>query len=295
MTLPDTPRGALRRQRTKKRRITFAAALAVAVLIAVAVVVLLPGSKLPVPKASLPETAASHGTSPVPTTTVPGAGLAALRTPTATDPLRVLEIGDSLGEDLGFQMQDDLPATGVATIAMDSRGDTGLANLDYYDWPTALQTDIEQSHPEIVVIFLGANDGQGFDVNGVPADFGTPTWISAYTQRVDELLAECHHAGARVVWVGMPPMEDTALNSEMQQIDSIFAAQVARYPGAIYVPSATVLAPAGTFTSDLTNSDGLTEEIRTPDGVHLTASGAELVSQEVIAAIDSEWHLTLKT
>ncbi len=44
----------------------------------------------------------------------------------------------------------------------------------------------------------------------------------------------------------------------------------------------------------VTTSSGETEVIRTPDGVHLTTPGAELLAQAVIAGIDARWHLTLK-
>ena len=222
------------------------------------------------------------------------AGLPALKAPGAADPLRVLEVGDSLGEDLGFQMQNDLGATGVVTFTMDSQGDTGLANEGYYDWPTELQADIASSHPEIVVIFLGANDGQGFLVNGEAVDFGSPSWVTAYTSRVDQMLQECHNSGARVLWVGMPPMQDSDLNSEMRQIDGIYERQVAKFTGAVYMSSTPILAPGGEFRFDITTSSGETETIRTPDGTHLTAAGAELLSQAVIAQIDSRWHLSLE-
>ena len=277
---------------------------ALVILVAVAVVVLLPKSSK---NAGSSSTSSTTGPSTKPggsvtgsqqssttTTTDPDAGLPALATPTASDPLRVLDIGDSLGEDLGFQLETDLPATDVATVTMDSKGDTGLANEGYYDWPQNLETDLGTSHAQIVVIFLGANDGQGFDVNGEPAAFGTGPWIATYTQRVDQMLQESHSAGARVVWVGMPPMQDQALNSEMQQIDSIFEQQTAKYPGTVYLPSGPVLAPGGQFTFQLETQKG-EQTIRTPDGVHLTSAGAELLSQAVISAIDARWHLSLKS
>jgi uncharacterized protein len=302
--IPEQTRAALRYQRGRRRRIVILVVLGLAVLIAVAVVVLLPkntksnaasttttGSS---DRSSNPTAGDSTTTPKSTTTTDPDAGLPALPQPTASDPLRVLEIGDSLGEDLGFQLSTDLPATGVATVAADAVGDTGLANEGYYDWPEHLEQDIAASHPQIVVIFLGANDGQGFDVNGAPADFGTPAWIAAYTQRVDQLLEESNQAGARVVWVGMPPMQDPGLNSEMQQIDAIFQEQTEKFHGTLYLPSATALAPSGQFTFQLTTSNGDQEVIRTPDGVHLTSPGAELLSQAVIHAIDTRWNLSLK-
>jgi hypothetical protein len=301
--IPEQTRAALRFQRQRRRRTVLLAGFVLAILIAIAIVVLLPKSNKTNNAAtkSTSSDGASNSigsTTPTPkptTTTNPDAGLPTLAQPTASDPLRVLEIGDSLGEDLGFQLNVQLPATGVATVAADAVGDTGLSNENYYDWPVHLQQDIATSHPQIVVIFLGGNDGQGFDVNGVPADFGTAAWIAAYTQRVDQMLEESNQAGARVVWVGMPPMQDPALNSEMQQIDAIFEQQTEKFHGTFYLPSAPVLAPNGQFTFQLTTSNGQTEVIRTPDGVHLTSPGAQLLSQAVIQAIDTRWHLSLKS
>lgn len=308
MESPNPSRQALRIQRRKRRRVVFTGVLGLAVVVAVAVVILLPHNKSSNNPPSTKSTSSAGGTATTSgghdttdgtskgttTTTDPNGTLGPIATPTASDPLRVLEIGDSLGEDLGFQMQNDLTATGLATLAMDSQGDTGLANEGYYDWPTELESDLSSSRPEIVVIFLGANDGQGFDVNGEPVDFGTNAWITAYTSRVDQMITESLTAGARVLWVGMPPMENSSLNAEIQQIDSIFENQVAKYGGAFYMSSAPVLAPGGQFTSTLTSSTGETETIRTPDGVHLTSPGAELLSQSVIKTIDSHWHLNLK-
>lgn len=305
MIPPDHPRSAVRHKMRRRRRLVLLFGVGLAVLVAVAVVVLLPKNKQneagPGPQTKATESTSSHtktsthSSNPSTTTTQnPDAGLPPLATPTAANPLRVLEVGDSLGEDLGFQLQADLPATGVATVAMDSQGDTGLANVDYYDWMAHLETDIEASHPQIVVIFLGANDGQGFDVNGVAQQFGTPGWISAYTERVYTMIQECNRAGARVVWVGMPPMQDPALNAEMQQLDGIYWKETQLFHGTMYLPSATVLAPNGEFTFSLPNSAGESVVIRTPDGVHLTSPGAELLSQYVIKAIDARWKLSLK-
>jgi hypothetical protein len=303
MIPPDHPRSVVRRRMRRRRRMVLLFGVGLAILVAVAVVVLLPKGNKGLAGANHPKTNPTSGsssttkttTAPTTTTTTnPDAGLPPLPTPTAASPLRVLEIGDSLGEDLGFQMQVDLPATHVATLAMDSVGDTGLSNTGYYDWTAHLETDIQESHPQIVVIFLGANDGQGFDVNGVAQQFGSPAWISAYTARVDTMLQECNQAGARVAWVGMPPMQDASLNAEIQLIDGIFWRQTLKFHGVMYVPSATVLAPRGVFTFSLPNSTGEEVVIRTPDGVHLTSPGAELLSRYVINLINARWHLALQ-
>ena len=137
--------------------------------------------------------------------------------PTTATPLRVLEIGDSLGIDLGYQLQSQLDATGMARTTVASVGDSGLSNVTYLDWPAHLAGLLTTDRPQIVVVFIGANDDQGLTVNGVAAAPGTPGWVEGYAGRVDEVLREATSAGARVVWIGMPPMANPSLDAAMQR------------------------------------------------------------------------------
>jgi hypothetical protein len=112
----------------------------VVVVVVVAVVSIPPGHRRPSDAA----TVVGHVQAPrakdmVTTTTTEGPAFAPLR-PTTASPLRVLEIGDSLGIDLGDQLQSQFDATGLVTTTVAALGDTGLANLSYYDWPAQLVT-----------------------------------------------------------------------------------------------------------------------------------------------------------
>src|ERR1700722_2945626 len=80
--------------------------------------------------------------------------------PTTVTPLRVLEIGDSLGIDLGDQLEAQLDATGLVRTSVASVGDSGLTNVTYLDWPTHLASLLADDHPQLVVVFIGANDDQ---------------------------------------------------------------------------------------------------------------------------------------
>jgi uncharacterized protein len=213
---------------------------------------------------------------------------------TTTTPLKVLEIGDSLGIDLGDQLRSQLDATGIVTTTMASLGDSGLANVAFYNWPAELAELLAADHPQLVVVFLGANDDQGLDVDGEAAEPGTVDWDNAYAQRVDEILSESTEAGARVVWVGMPPMEDPDLDAAMAVENAIFEHQTDAFGGTLYVSSTPVLGSAdGGYEASETDASGQSVELRTPDGVHLTPDGAGLLAGAVIDAIDSRWHLSL--
>ena len=214
--------------------------------------------------------------------------------PTAADPLRVLTVGDSLGVDFGGPFAEDLAATGVVAAEVDAQVDTGLARPDYFDWPAELQADVAKYHPQAVVVFLGANDPQNMVVGGQALTFGTPAWDQAYAERVGQFMSEATAAGARVMWVGMPPMADPGRNAAMARVDDLYQQQAAVHPGVTYLSSWTVLGDAqGNFAEYLPAASGAPVDVREPDGTHISPAGAERLSQSVITAMDHAWGLTL--
>ena len=91
---------------------------------------------------TVPSTTAPPGTT---TTTAPP-----LR-PTPTHRLHVLIVGDSIGEDLAYPLLADLTATGVVAVNTDTVIDTGLTNLDYFNWIRELKYDIYRDHPQVII------------------------------------------------------------------------------------------------------------------------------------------------
>ena len=58
---------------------------------------------------------------------------------------------------------------------------------------------------------IGANDPQGLVTPDGSIAFGQPGWDAAYSARVAAFIAEANAAGAHVLWVGMPPMQNPGL------------------------------------------------------------------------------------
>ena len=228
---------------------------------------------------------------PTTTTTVPVFN----QHPTPAQPLRVLVVGDSIGLDLGQPLVNDLAATGVIRPTLDGREDTGLSRPDYFDWPAELRVDLANDHPQLVVVMIGANDPQSLVGGDTSIPFGAPGWNAGYGQRVGAFIDDAASAGARVLWVGMPPMAAPQLNGEMQTINSVVQMQIdARPHVATYLSSSSVLADSqGNFTAYLPNASGAEVNIRTVDGIHLSPGGGELLSQAVIASIRSTLHVDL--
>jgi uncharacterized protein len=223
-----------------------------------------------------------------PPTTVPGKGGAptantAFTDPTAAHPLRVLILGDSLGIDMGGPLQNDLANTGVVQATLDARESTGLTRPDYFNWPAELQSDLGTARPQVVVVMIGANDPQDFP--GPPdVPYSSPQWNVLYAARVAAFMSQAQSQGATVMWIGMPPMQSPQLSSEMADINTLVQQQAAlRKPPVHYISSWTLLGtPQGTYTPFITNGSGQVVNVRTPDGIHLTPAGGEVLAQSVV-------------
>lgn len=213
---------------------------------------------------------------------------------TPASPLRVLIVGDSVGTDLGqYALVDQLGSTQVVSATLDGHISTGLTRPDYFNWPAELENDLAHFHPQLTIICIGANDAQNTIVNGQVLVYGTQAWDNMYSSRVGAFISEATSAGSRVFWVGMPPMASSQLNAQMQHLDYLYATQVRRHKGATYLSSVPSLGgPGGSYTAFKT-VDGSYEELRTDDGIHLQAAGAQLLGEAVISDMDVVYRLHL--
>jgi len=216
--------------------------------------------------------------------------------PTPAMPLKVLIVGDSVGLDLGQPLVNALAAYGDVSTYLDGRIDTGLSRPDYFNWPAELQVDLANQQPNLVVVMIGANDPQGLVTPTGSLSYGEPGWDAAYSARVAAFIAEANAAGAHVLWVGMPPMQNPGLNAELEHLNSLVQAQVAatKDNGASYLSSVPALGGAkGVYAAYLPDASGAVINVRTPDGIHLTPGGGARLAAAVTSAIQTQLHIAL--
>ena len=238
---------------------------------------------------------AGRGPGHHPTSRPGGQHVPPLVQPSAAHPLSVLEIGDSLGVDLGLGLDALLGHDPRVQLHTEAVGDTGLANVPYYNWPATLERELRTYHPGLVVVFIGGNDAQGFDVGSRPALFGTSFWHAAYSARVRTMMREATATGAHVLWAGMPVMgPSSGLSPAMAKLDAIYAAQAKHNPRVRYLSTWRLFEDrASQYATALPNAAGQLVTVRDPDGVHLTMDGSERVASAVVTAVDSDWHVHL--
>ncbi len=214
--------------------------------------------------------------------------------PTTARPLTILDIGDSIGEDLGFGLGDLFSGDPYVHVLQEAVEDTGLVQSGYYNWPGHLQLYLNRFHPGAVIVMMGANDDQNLNVSGHVYTPGSAGWTKAYTARVDTIMAESTTAGAHVLWVGLPPMGGGNItNRFVKAVNSIFQTQAALHHGVTYVGSWKVFAgPKGQFEVYL-KIGGSEVAVRSTDGVHLDPAGWDLLAKSLVVPMERTWGINL--
>jgi hypothetical protein len=168
------------------------------------------------------------------------------------------------------------------------RSGTGLARPEVFDWMTEYPAMIGDTHPDTVIVSIGANDGQDFLEDEKPLKFGSQEWVTVYQQRVQQYLDLLTSQGAHVIWVGLPPMKAPGYNARIALINRITYAIVSNNPNAVWWNPALYIGDAnGQYRDFAPQPDGKVKRVRATDGIHMSNEGAELLSPALITWLDA--------
>lgn len=205
----------------------------------------------------------------------------------------ILEIGDSLGTDLGEGLRLQLEKNPAITLVVKTTVAAGLTNSWFYNWPRRLKKFLAQYRPQLLIVFLGANDEQAMVVNGHAAPFDTRAWRSQYESNVTTVMKEAAAVHCVVMWVGMPIMNPFGYRQKMQVVNSIFSDATLKMPDATFLSTWKFMADAkGNFRFNA-RVNGKLQSIRTPDGIHLTYMGQNLLATYVVTQLRLTYGLAL--
>jgi lysophospholipase L1-like esterase len=167
------------------------------------------------------------------------------------------------------------------------RSGTGLARPEVFNWMDEYPAMLGAEKPDVVIVAIGANDGQGFVVDGKVLAYGTDGWERVYQERLASYLAMLSSTGARVVWVGLPPMRVASYNEKIATINRIAYTVVSQHPEAMWFnPVSYVSDEAASYREFVTLPDGRTMRIRASDGIHLSDDGAGLLTSVLVRWLD---------
>ena len=173
------------------------------------------------------------------------------------------------------------------------RSGTGLARPEVFDWMTEYPAMIGDTHPDTVIVSIGANDGQDFLEDEKPLKFGSQEWIAVYQQRVQQFLDLLTSQDAHVIWVGLPPMKATGYNARIALINRITYAVVSNNPNAVWWNPALYIGDAnGQYRDFAPQPDGKVKRVRATDGIHMSNEGADLLSPTLMTWLDATPAIT---
>jgi len=155
------------------------------------------------------------------------------------------------------------------------------------EWLVPVERFAGHEKAEIAVVMFGANDRLDLRENGAYLRFRSDDWREAYAGRVDRILTALGQAGLRIFWCGNPVARSATYSADMSYINDIYAAETARF-GAQFLPLWDVIADdQGRYIAYGKDRDGVTQRMRTDDGIHFTAAGYELIAEKIVGLLSA--------
>ena len=215
-----------------------------------------------------------------------------IRMPTADAKLRVAVVGDSLSQGLGPALAQWFDPD-VSRVLPLGRQSTGLARQDYFNWQAAMRNIEEEFRPDVVFVMLGSNDNQAqVTPDGHDVPVGSLAWVEAYRARAAAFLDEATSNGSHVIWVGIPVVREHQRWEFYRRVNAIYREAAAADPLATYVDAWGLFQTReGGYSPFLRNERGVLQEMRAPDGLHLTPTGYGFLAREAIRAAAEAFDL----
>jgi hypothetical protein len=215
-------------------------------------------------------------------------GLAVHRTfRVATGPLRLLATGDS-----EIQGIDDMLAAGLPRLRVTGEAhiSTGISKPRMFDWVARAAAQARSLHPDITVVYLGANDGFALPTpSGRLAQCCGSDWIRAFAGRTRAMMAAYVRGGAgRVYWLTLPAPRDGQAAGVFRAINQAYAMAAASFPIEVrLVDIRAVFTPGGRYRDAMTYQ-GRYVTVREPDGYHLSIAGDQIATSILIGGMRAD-------
>lgn len=199
---------------------------------------------------------------------------------------RIMLLGDSLMEDLGPAMHRSLRHRKGLHFILTAKYSTGLTRPEYFNWPENMENAVAATHPDIIVFFMGANDGMPIKKDGrtVYPNSGE-AWRSAYRTKMVELFEIGRRYNCDMIWVGLPPMGSryARILAETAQAQRDGCDE----QGIRFIDTAPILGDEhGKFRTYMTDSRGKAIRLRARDKEHLSPVGNKLVIEQLLPVLE---------
>lgn len=199
---------------------------------------------------------------------------------------RIMLLGDSLMEDLGPAAHKALRHRKGLHFILTAKYSTGLTRPEYFNWPENMENAVAATRPDIIVFFIGANDGMPIKKDGRTVyPNSADAWKAAYRDKMAELFEIGRRYNCEMIWVGLPPMGSRYARILAQ------TAQAQRdgcgEQGIRFIDTVPILGDEnGQFRTYMTDSRGKAIRLRARDKEHLSPVGNKLVIEQLLPVLE---------
>ena len=203
----------------------------------------------------------------------------------------VLEIGDSIGADLGWGLSRELAGLPGLSQVMKDKSATGLAAAWYYDWARQLTAMVARHHPDLVVVCMGGDDEQALAINGRSYDFNTPAWRARYASLVRRIDLIATRAGSYVLWIGLPIMQPNLYRAGVVALNGIYQTVSHGVPGVTFLSTWRLFENAQGHYRQGASVNHVAAALRASDGIHFSVVGENVFATYVAEHLAQTYHV----
>jgi hypothetical protein len=212
----------------------------------------------------------------------------------ATRRLRVLATGDSMIQIIDGDLQRRLRDRGPISVRSDAHISTGISKPFMFDWVSHARGSARTLHPDVTVMFLGANDGFPMGTrSGRRASCCGGDWVREYARRARRMMRSYARGGAGTVyWLLLPAPRGANFRAVFGPVNRALRAAARSFPGVVHVVDlGATFTPGGRFRQSI-RWEGRTVSVRQEDGVHLNVAGASIATTLIIRRMRRDGLIT---
>ena len=195
--------------------------------------------------------------------------------------LRVLATGDSMIQIIDSFLKQRLDSRPGVSVRSDAHISTGISKLGSFNWISAAKRQASSGHPDVTVMFLGANDGFPMKTpGGATADCCGDAWVAEYARRARQMMRAYLRQGAgRVYWLLLPTPRPANFAKVFRAVNEAHRRAARSFPdGVRLIDLVKVFSPGGRFRP----------RHRQADGIHLNTEGASITAGIIIRALRAD-------
>jgi len=198
--------------------------------------------------------------------------------------LRVLATGDSMIQIIDGDLKRRLARRGPISVRSDAHISTGISKPFSFNWPAHARASARDVHPDLTVMFLGANDGFPMGTpSGAKVACCDQGWVREYARRAQQMMRSYARGGAATVyWLLLPAPRSQRFRAVFGPVNQALRTAARSFPGVVrLIDLGATFTPHGRFRTRM-RWHGRVRTVRQADGVHLSAAGASIATELII-------------